>query len=261
MDITSKSIGLALSGGGSKGLAHAGALKFLEEKNIRPNRIAGTSAGAIVGAMYAWGKTPDEILAFFKSIYLFHWRHFTFRKAGFIDSDSFKEYFYTIFHDSIIGELNIPTQITATDMVRGRLKIFDSETKIIDALLASSAFPGVMSPYEIKGEHYSDGGILNHFPTDVLQGQCDTIIGVYVSPIQKIEAEDLNSIRAVTSRAFDILSANTNLQKFNICDWLIEPTALSLYGTFEMNKLKMDAIFNIGYEAAKRSYENLRYNI
>jgi NTE family protein len=261
MDITSKSIGLALSGGGSKGLAHAGALKFLEEKNIRPNRIAGTSAGAIVGAMYAWGKTPDEILAFFKSIYLFHWRHFTFRKAGFIDSDSFKEYFYTIFHDSIIGELNIPTQITATDMVRGRLKIFDSETKIIDALLASSAFPGVMSPYEIKGEHYSDGGILNHFPTDVLQGQCDTIIGVYVSPIQKIEAEDLNSIRAVTSRAFDILSANTNLQKFNICDWLIEPTALSLYGTFEMNKLKMDAIFNIGYEAAKRSYENLSYNI
>jgi NTE family protein len=261
MDITSKSIGLALSGGGSKGLAHAGALKFLEEKNIRPNRIAGTSAGAIVGAMYAWGKTPDEILAFFKSIYLFHWRHFTFRKAGFIDSDSFKEYFHTIFHDSIIGELNIPTQITATDMVRGRLKIFDSETKIIDALLASSAFPGVMSPYEIKGEHYSDGGILNHFPTDVLQGQCDTIIGVYVSPIQKIEAEDLNSIRAVTSRAFDILSANTNLQKFNICDWLIEPTALSLYGTFEMNKLKMDAIFNIGYEAAKRSYENLSYNI
>jgi NTE family protein len=52
------------SGGGSKGIAHAGAIKFLEEQNIQPNRIAGTSAGAIVGAMYAWGKTPDEILDF-----------------------------------------------------------------------------------------------------------------------------------------------------------------------------------------------------
>ncbi|MFT5713576.1 MAG: NTE family protein [Flavobacterium sp.] len=257
MDLTSKSIGLVLSGGGSKGLAHAGALKFLEEKNIRPTRIAGTSAGSIVGAMYAWGKTPDEILAFFKSIYLFHWRHFTFKKAGFIDSESFRNNFHAIFKDAVIGDLNIPTQITATDMVRGRLKIFDSDTRIIDALLASSAFPGVISPFEIDGEHYSDGGILNHFPTDILQGQCEVIIGVYVSPIQKIEAKDLNSIRAVTSRAFDILSANTNLQKFNICDWVIEPKELTLYSTFEMNKLKMDAIFNIGYEAAKTSYEKL----
>jgi NTE family protein len=257
MNLNSKSIGLALSGGGSKGLAHAGAIKFLEEKNIRPNQIAGTSAGSIVGAMYAWGKTPDEILVFFKSIYLFHWKHFTFKKAGFIDSESFRDDFHAIFKNAVIGDLNIPIQITATDMISGTLKIFSPETKIIDALLASSAFPGVISPFEILGNHYSDGGILNHFPTDLLQERCETIIGVYVSPIEKIEAKDLNSIRAVTSRAFDILSANTNLQKFNICDWVIEPKALSLHSTFEMNKLKMDAIFNIGYEAAKTSYEKL----
>jgi NTE family protein len=257
MDLNSKSIGLVLSGGGSKGIAHAGAIKFLEEQNIRPTRIAGTSAGAIVGAMYSWGKSPDEILDFFKSVYLFQWRHFTFKKAGLVDSESFRLYFQAIFEDALIGELKIPTQITATDMVRGRLKIFESETKISDALLASSAFPGIISPYEINGEPYSDGGILNHFPTDILQGQCDNIIGVYVSPIQKIEAKDLNSIRSVTTRAFDILSANTNTQKFNICEWLIEPTELSMYSTFEMNKAKMDIIFKIGYEAARSSFEKL----
>jgi NTE family protein len=257
MDFNSKSIGLVLSGGGSKGIAHAGAIKFLEEQNIQPNRIAGTSAGAIVGAMYAWGKTPDEILDFFKSVYLFQWRHFTFKKAGLIDSESFKEYFHTIFKDATLAELRIPTQITATDMVRGRLKIFESETKISDALLASSAFPGIISPFGINGDLYSDGGILNHFPTDVLQGQCDNIIGVYVSPIQKIEAKDLNSIRAVTTRAFDILSANSNTQKFNICEWVIEPKELSNYSTFEMNKAKMDTIFKIGYQAAKSSFEKL----
>ncbi|CAM2840481.1 patatin-like phospholipase family protein [Flavobacterium frigoris] len=257
MDFNSKSIGLVLSGGGSKGIAHAGAIKFLEEQNIRPTRIAGTSAGAIVGALYAWGKTPDEILDFFKSVYLFQWRHFTFKKAGLIDSESFKEYFHAIFDNAVLGELKIPTQITATDMVRGRLKIFESETKISDALLASSAFPGIISPFEINGDLYSDGGILNHFPTDILQGQCENIIGVYVSPIQKIEAKDLNSIRAVTTRAFDILSANTNTQKFNICEWVIEPKELSIYSTFEMNKAKMDAIFKIGYEAAKISFDKL----
>jgi NTE family protein len=257
MDLHSKSVGLVLSGGGTKGIAHAGAIKFLEEKNIIPSRIAGTSSGSIVGALYAWGKTPDEILSFFKSIYFFHWRHITFKKAGLIDSDAFKIHFQTIFEDAVLGDLKIPTQITATDLVRGRLKIFEPETKIIDAILASSSFPGVISPFEINGELYSDGGILNHFPTDILQGQCETIIGVYVSPIQKIEAKDLHSIRSVTTRAFDILSANSNLQKFTICDWVIEPKELTLYSTFETNKNKMDTIFKIGYEAAKNSYEKL----
>ena len=199
MNLDTKSIGLVLSGGGTKGLAHAGAMKYLEEVNIIPSRIAGTSSGSIVGALYAWGKTPEEILDFFKSIYLFHWRHFTFRKAGIIDSESFKIHFESIFGDAQLSDLKIPMQITATDMVRGRLKIFEPETKIIDAILASSAFPGIISPFEIDGEPFSDGGILNHFPTDVLQGQCETIIGIYVSPIQKIEAKDLNSIRSVTT--------------------------------------------------------------
>ena len=257
MDLQTKSIGLVLSGGGSKGLAHAGVIKYLEEKNIKPTQMAGTSAGSIVGALYAWGKTPEEILEFFKSIYLFHWKHLTFKKAGLIDSESFRSYFHSIFDDAILSDLKIPIQITATDMVRGKLKIFSPKTKIADAILASSAFPGVFSPYQIEGNVYSDGGILNHFPTDILQGQCDVVIGVYVSPIQKIEAKDLSSIKAVTTRAFDILSANSNVHKFNICDWVIEPKDLCLYSTFETSKTKMDAVINIGYEAAKRSHEKL----
>ena len=257
MDLQTKSIGLVLSGGGSKGLAHAGVIKYLEEKNIKPTQMAGTSAGSIVGALYAWGKTPEEILEFFKSIYLFHWKHLTFKKAGLIDSESFRNYFHSIFDDAVLSDLKIPIQITATDMVRGKLKIFSPKTKIADAILASSAFPGVFSPYQIEGNVYSDGGILNHFPTDILQGQCDVVIGVYVSPIQKIEAKDLSSIKAVTTRAFDILSANSNVHKFNICDWVIEPKDLCLYSTFETSKTKMDAVFNIGYEAAKRSHEKL----
>jgi len=115
-----------------------------------------------------------------------------------------------------------------------------------------------MSPYEINGKLYSDGGILNHFPTDILREKCDTLIGVYVSPMQKIEAKDLTSIKAVTSRAFDLLSANSSKHKFSHCDWLIEPKALSLYSTFETSKVKMEAIFDIGYESAKKTYKKLK---
>ena len=235
MNLHTKSIGLVLSGGGTKGLAHAGAIKFLEEQNIRPTKIAGTSAGSIVGAMYAWGKTPEQILDFFKSIYFFHWRHITFTKAGLIDSEAFKDYFRAVFKEAKLSDLEIPTQITATDMIKGQLTIFDSETRIVDALIASCSFPGVISPYQI--------------------------IGVYVSPINNIKPEDLNSIRAVTTRAFDILSEHANISKFNQCDWIIQPKELSVYSTFETNKTKMDTIFNLGYEAAKYSFENKIYKI
>jgi NTE family protein len=256
MKFDAKSVGYVFSGGGSKGLAHAGVIKFLEEIGIFPTEIAGSSAGGIVAALYAWGKTPEEILQFFKSIYFFHWKHFTFKKAGFIDSESFKNYFYTIFEDATIGDLKFPIHVTATNMVKGKLKIFDKNTKIVDAVLASSAFPGIISPYEIENNLYSDGGILNHFPTDILQGRCEAIIGVYVSPIQKIDKKDLNSIKSVTTRAFDLLSANSNIQKFLKCDWIIEPEELSKYSTFETNRIKMDLIFEIGYQAAKNSYQS-----
>ena len=258
MDLTSKSIGLALSGGGSKGIAHAGVLKFLTEQGIEPSCIAGSSAGAIVGTMHAFGKKPEEILDFFKSIYFFHWKHFTFKKPGIVDSESFKSYFIEIFGETTtIGDLKIPTYITATDMVKGKLKIFSPETRIVDAILASTAVPGMISPYVIKDKLYSDGGILNHFPADLLQGKCDSIIGVYVSPVQNIEAKNLNSIKSVTYRALELLTANSNLQKFNHCDLIIEPKELTNFSTFETNKAKMDLIFETGYKEAKKAFENL----
>ena len=80
MDLNFKNTGLALSGGGSKGIAQAGVLKFLEEQKIKPKVISGSSAGAVIAALYSFGKTPEEILEFFKSIYFFNWRHFTFSK-------------------------------------------------------------------------------------------------------------------------------------------------------------------------------------
>lgn len=244
-----------MSGGGSKGLAHAGALKYMEEAGIAPNILSGTSAGAIVASLYGYGMKPDEILDFFKSINFFHWKHFTITKPGFIDSEAFKSYFTKIFGEAGISELKIKTLITATNMVSGDLKVFDENTKIADAILASSSFPGVLSPYLIKGELYSDGGILNHFPTDLLRNECDILVGVYVSPIQTITPKDLNSIKAVTARAFDLLSAQNNIAKYKHCDWLISPEELCKYSTFETSKHRMKEIFNIGYETAKKSHQ------
>ena len=95
-------LGLVLSGGGTKGVAHAGVLKFLNEKNIMPDSIACCSAGSIVAVLYAAGKSPEEILHFFQSIYLFSWKHLTLSKSGFVSSGTFREHLEPIFGDKKI---------------------------------------------------------------------------------------------------------------------------------------------------------------
>lgn len=250
--------GLVLSGGGLKGIAHAGVLKFLEEKNIEPTVIAGTSAGSIVGGLYACGKKPDEILELFKSVSVFSWNHITFRKPGFLDANVFEVYLKNLLGDITIGELSKELFITATNIVTGKLKIFNTQTKVSEAILASCAFPGVFTPVEVGGKMYSDGGILNNFPANTIQGRCDYIIGVNVSPIVSTDLSKLKSIKNVAIRAFEIMSTQNAHAQNDLCDWYIEPQKLVNYSIFETNRKKMDEIFEVGYEEAKRTFEKLK---
>lgn len=254
-------LGIVLSGGGHKGLAHAGALKFLNEVDIFPTIIAGTSAGSIVGGLYAFGMKPDEILSFFKSVSLFSWNHITFRKAGFLDANSFESYLKDIFKDRTIGDLEQELFITATDISRGRLRVFNQHTRVTDAILASSAFPGVFSPVLVQGKLYSDGGILNNFPVNIIQGRCDYIIGINVCPNVAVEETKLSSIKSVAIRAFEIMTSHNSNAQNELCDWYIEPRKLAEYTTFETNKSKMDEIFNIGYQEAKATFQNFKDKI
>src|SRR5690606_11793626 len=109
-------------------------LKFLNEQNIYPEIISGTSAGSIVGGLYANGMKPDKILDFFKSVSLFSWSHLSFRKPGFLDADQFSRYLENEFGDKTIGDLDVELYISATEIERGKLKIFSKNTKICQAI-------------------------------------------------------------------------------------------------------------------------------
>ena len=129
--------------------------------------------------------------ALFSTAFIWSWAAFT--SAAFDPPRSAEA--NSLFKDATLGDLPYRVHITATNIVSGKLHIFGPEIKIVDAILASAAFPGIISPYEIDGKLYSDGGILNHFPTDVLQGRCEALIGVYLSPIQKIKANLSKNIK------------------------------------------------------------------
>lgn len=249
-------VGLALSGGGHKGIAHAGVLKFLEEKDIYPEILAGTSAGAIVAALYAKGKTPEQILELFQSVSLFNWNVFTTRKAGLFDTDRLEIYLNKEFEDITIGELNKEIYISATDMERGRLKIFNKDTLVKRAVLASCAFPGVFSPVVIDSKIYSDGGLLNNYPVNTIQGRCDYLIGSNVNPVVDLPSKKLRSIKSITLRSFEIMMMHNSHIYKNQCDWHIEPKELSNYFTFETSKIRMKQIFDIGYNEAKSTFSD-----
>ncbi|WP_226065066.1 patatin-like phospholipase family protein [Kaistella polysaccharea] len=254
-------LGLVLSGGGTKGVAHAGVIKFLSEQNLRPDILACCSAGSIVGTLYAVGKTPEEILDFFKSVYFFNWWHFTFNKPGLISSEIFANYLLPIFADMTLGHLPIKVKIVATELVSGKQKIFEKKDKIVDAVIASCSIPGIITPYVIGNEMYSDGGVSDNFPADIIYHDCKKLIGVYVSPSHKVEVSELNSIKAITTRAYELLSHRIEMYKFSYCDWFISPQKLSKYGIFERKSSRLEEIFQIGYEAAKNSYEECSYKL
>lgn len=252
-------IGLALSGGGYKGIAHAGVISFLVEQGIQPKILVGTSAGSIVSCLYSFGLTPHEILDFFKSVNVLNWHFFTFKKAGLIDSNSFEKYLFSIFENRTLDDLPIQVVINSTDIAKGEVHVFDSTTRVIDAILASSAFPAIFSPHSVQDQLYSDGGILNNFATDLIREDCDFLIGSNVCPIEQLDAKNLTSMRSVALRAYDLMAANHNRSQSALCDWLIESHHITQYSTFERNKQRMDEIFDLGYQAAARTFKNHAY--
>ena len=258
----SEKTGLVLSGGGTKGIAHAGVLQFLNKKNINVDILSCCSAGSIVGSLYAIGKSPEEILEFFNSVYFFNWKHFTFNQPGLVSSVIFRNYLKPIFGDLKIGELDKEVRIVATELVSGTQKIFDNDFKIVDAIIASCSIPGITTPYIIGDEMYCDGGVLNNFPADIIRDECGKLIGVFVSPPHDIDISDLKSIKAIVSRSYDLLSYRVEKIKFDHCDWLITSQQFSSYGTFERKKHRLEELFKIGYQAAEESFEaSLRFNI
>jgi NTE family protein len=247
--------GLVLSGGGIRGLAHAGVIKALEEEGIYPTHIAGASAGAIVGAFYAAGYSGEDILAFFHETSIFSVNKYAYKKPGLIDTNKFYEIFKEYFPEDNFKSLKKKLFISTTDILAGKSKFFH-EGPLIHTILASAAFPVVLSPMKINDVLYADGGITNNFPVEPLLVHCDKIIGIYVNPLKKVNAEELESSWDVMDRAFKIGMANTSIQKFGQCDLVIAPEKLSAFGTFSMNHL--DDAYEIGYEAAKKQLADIR---
>ena len=247
-------LGVVLSGGGIRGIAHLGLLKALDELNIKPSAISGVSAGAIIGAMYAAGKSPDEILAIGKNNINFGFSNLLWRKGGLFSREFIhKLLIENIPHNSFEG-LQIPLFVNATDFISNKI-IFFSKGELIPCLEASASVPILFSAAELDNKKLVDGGLLNNFPLEPLIGICDKIIGSHVNRLEEFTDISIKFSRlAIMERCYHMSIANSVYSKVDDCDLFIEPH-LYRFGMFDTKRA--DEIFEVGYQAAILEKDNL----
>lgn len=246
-DIQAKKIGLVLSGGGVKGIAHIGMIKALNEYEIDADFVSGTSVGALVGALYANGSTIDQMLSFFRETPLLKYNFFTFVKAGLMDTEKYHELFKKHFEHHSFESLPKKLFVTATNLQVGEQTLFSSG-ELVTTLLASAALPPVFSPVEINGQLYADGGIMNNFPVEPLVDECDFIIGSNVSAIRHISKAAINSSLKLTNRVTSLMIYASNRLKLQYCDLVFEPEQLETFGI--LDKKGIEKAFELGYDHA-----------
>ena len=249
--------GLVLSGGGARGIAHIGVIKALEEHNINITHISGTSSGALVGVLFAAGHSWITILEFFKAVPLFEYKRYAYNKPGFIDTNKFYKDFLPFFSKDDFTSLKKQLYIPATNLIEGKEVVFNSG-ELIKPVLASAAFPGLFTPVIIDNVPYIDGGVLNNFPIEPIKKKCTKTIGVYVNPLQEVSANEIKHSYQVANRAYDISFGNRCENKFKDVDILIAPKELEKFGMINLKNI--DAIFEIGYQAAIKTLSNYNNN-
>ncbi len=227
-------VNVVLSGGGVRGAGHIAYLEKLEELDIQINALSGSSAGALVGALYASGMRPGAILEFFKATPIFRYTWLNPLKAGIFDSSKYEEVIESFVKHSF-ETLELPLTIVATNIERGA-SVYFNEGHLIKPLLASCAVPAVFTPVEVNGELYSDGGIMDNFPILPFVHSELPLLGSYVFEPAIKTKEDLSSILKVSNHANNLLLHAANQYKFEQTDHtVIFP--LGQFGTFETKRI------------------------
>jgi NTE family protein len=243
-------IGVALSGGGVRGISHLGVLKALNEVGIIPTKISGTSAGAIAGAMYCQGYQPEEILKIIVDTNFFRFMRPAISLVGILKMGIVGELFKIYFPHNDFSKLKTPLAVAATDISKGKVIYFD-EGELIAPLMASSCIPGMFEPIKIGDKQLVDGGVLNNLPVEPLDGICDFVIGVNCNQLP--EESNIRNMKKLIERAV-IMSMNYNVYSRKAkCDYFIEAPGLGKFGVFDIKKAP--ELFQVGYDHTMKVIE------
>jgi predicted acylesterase/phospholipase RssA len=201
-----KKLVYTLSGGAAYGYAHVGVLSYLEERGMKPSAVVGTSMGAVVGGLYAFGFNAEKIAEISKSVGMREMLKLflpSFPRGGIIDTQAIREFFLKHVGDARIEDLSLPYRSVAVDIETGEEVIFDSGP-LIDGMIASMSIPAVFKPLYFHGRYLVDGGVLNNLPYNIAEelGEAHVVIDVApkkTMPKQRIYSSALPAAKKKTA--------------------------------------------------------------
>jgi NTE family protein len=284
-------IGLALSGGGALGLSEIGVLQWMEQNHIPVDRVAGTSMGSIIAAMYATGMAPEEIKKFAENV---DWEDAlrsepTYRQLGYRRKQDRRDYqieaalglkhglkgpngfnsghgvgllldriAFPVSGIASFDDLPIPFRCVATDMLSGdRVVLRDGSLAM--AVRASMAIPGVFTPVEINGRVLADGGMVENIPVEtVREMDADTVIAIDLS-VPLGEQEQLETLTGVLARALDVMLLQNERRSLALANAVVTVDT----GNFSIDDYdRLQDLIHLGYmSAANQSAILLPYAI
>lgn len=242
-------IGLTLSGGGARGIAHLGVIKALEELGLKFSILSGTSAGSIVGSLYSYGYKPEEILSIIQKVSVFKSVKPAWTWMGLLSLNGLKDVLLKYMPENNFSALKLPLTIAATDIKKGEIVYF-TEGELIPCILASCCVPAVFAPVNFQGKVMVDGGVLDNLPARPIRQQCDFLIGSHCNPIGV--DFDAKNLRAIIERSLLMAINGNTIKSRELCDVFIEPPGLNQISGFEIAKAQ--EIFDAGYNFVKANF-------
>jgi NTE family protein len=249
-------VALVLGGGAVRGFAHVGVIKVLEAQGIQPDLVVGTSAGSVVGVLYAAGYSGFELQKIAFKLEEDSVGDWMLPDRGFIKGEALQGYINQAVHKQPIEKLKKPFAAVATDLQSGEMMVFQRGNAGM-AVRASSSIPGVFQPVAINGHEYVDGGLVSPVPVNVARMLgADVIIAVDISA--KPRYARVEGVTDILLQTFGIMGQAISKTELAGADVVIRPNTIG-YGSADFAR-KHEAILE-GEKAAQAVVPFIRQKI
>lgn len=251
------SLGLALSGGTAKSVAHVGVIKALVEEQIPISYIAATSGGSIVGTMYASGMPISSMETVATTM---SWRKLVairLTRLGFISSERIESFMKDTIGDLTFDDLNVPCAVTATNLVTGAKRVFVSGS-VAKAVRASCSIPQIYLPVEIENEYYVDGGLAEYLPVETLEEMgADFTIASHLGPVDEAYKRPHHILQLVI-QITGLMARKNYVVSEERADFVIHPN-LDPYSSFDFDNA--GEIIDVSYRLTRTLIGDLKREI
>ncbi len=248
-------IGLALGGGGARGLGHIGAIKAFEELGIKFDYVAGTSAGSIIGSLYAYGMSSKQMEDMVKSLKKKDIMRGSIPFVKPASTERLEEQLNKAFGDlTVFSEMKIPLSVVCTDLKTGKEVDFDYGN-VAKVVSASCAVPGVFTPVVYEDMHLVDGGLRNNVPADVVKKMgANVVFAIDVNHLRGTGTHSLSTISVLSSTIGIMMQSK--IDKTMECADLIFTPALEQFSPLKFFE-NVDEMIKIGYETVMANRDKI----